>query len=51
MIGWRKVITRWEDDPVRRHLRRCWRGFRGRRGMPPPEGYKAAGREGGAGQV
>ena len=43
-------MPRWADDPVRIHDGRWWRGCRGRRGLPPPEGHQTARRESGAGQ-
>ena len=45
----RQVNPRWADDPVRRHNVRWWRGWRGRRGLPPPEGHQTAGRGGDSG--
>ena len=51
ILGKRQVTLIWADDPVRRHRRRGWGGCRGRRGMPPPDGHQAAGKEGGAGEV
>ena len=41
---------RWVDDPVRRQYGRRWRGCRGMRGFPTPEGHQTTGGEGGAGQ-
>ena len=46
----RHVKTGWADNTVLRQDGRQCRGCRGRRGMPLPEGYQAAGGEGGAGQ-
>ena len=51
MLGQRKVIPSWADDPVRIHGGLWWRGCRGRMGLPPPEIHQESGREGGAGQV
>ena len=35
MLGRRQVTSSWEDDPVRRHDRRQWRGCQGRRDLTP----------------
>ena len=41
ILGRRKVTPRWADDPVWRKDGCWWRGFWGRRGMPPPpEGHQ-----------
>ena len=50
ILGQVKVTLGWADDTGRRQYGRQWRGCWGRRGMPPLEGYRAAGGEGGAGQ-
>ena len=47
----RKVTPRWADDPMWRHDGPRWRGFWGRRVIPPPEGHQEVERKGGAGQV
>ena len=50
ILGRRQVTPIWADDNVWRHINVG--GVREGGGCPPhPEGYKEAGREGGAGQV
>ena len=51
MLGWRQVMPKWEDDPVRRHIGIGGVGAGGGFPPPTPEGNQEAGRDGGAGQV
>ena len=45
MLGRRQVTPRWSDDPMWKHDGRWWRGCQGKRGLPPSEVHRTAGRE------
>ena len=51
ILGRRQVIHGWVDDPVRIQDRCRWRGYWGKRGLPPLEEHRTTGGEGGTGQV